>query len=229
MFCLPPTDIGALVSQDNCSALLDWDQTTLLDTAEAARPPQVDGAQDIQQFSWRQGTADAQALHNRLAIGTTFDPAKLSFVQCKTPETPAHSPNVESTAASIPGSSSNGSCPHNSDNVISSPVSPLAKKELERRQQPERRRLSLTASTEAARAKNRIAATKCRRKKKCEERELEKRKQRLYIQRQILQEAADALTNEVLMLKREVLRHVACGFAPIDNYISRAAGRKSKM
>ena len=80
-------------------------------------------------------------------------------------------------------------------------------------------------ASEIRRRKNRLAATKCRRKKKAEERRLEDRKHMLHVQRSILQETAQVLAQEVFVLKNEVLRHASCNFAPLDNYISHAAGR----
>ncbi|KAI0137093.1 hypothetical protein BJ170DRAFT_43695 [Xylariales sp. AK1849] len=79
--------------------------------------------------------------------------------------------------------------------------------------------------SEIGREKNRIAASKCRRKKKNEEAQLEERRRALQVQNAILSDLATALRNEVLMLKNEILRHGTCDFPPIQSYIETAASR----
>lgn len=87
------------------------------------------------------------------------------------------------------------------------------------------RRTSSGMSTDIGREKNRLAASKCRKKKKVEERQLEERRRMLQVQNTILQDSADALRSEVLMLKHEILRHSSCNFPPINSYIAGAAAR----
>lgn len=88
-----------------------------------------------------------------------------------------------------------------------------------------KRRTSSFTATDIGREKNRLAASKCRRKKKVEERQLEERRRMLQIQNTILQDSAEALRSEVLMLKHEILRHGSCNFPPINSYIAGAAAR----
>ncbi|KAK8050221.1 hypothetical protein PG994_011951 [Apiospora phragmitis] len=80
-------------------------------------------------------------------------------------------------------------------------------------------------STDLSREKNRIAASKCRRKKKDEERVLEDRQRMLQVQNAILVDSATSLRAEVLQLKHEILRHGTCDFQPINSYIATAAAR----
>ncbi|KAK7924352.1 hypothetical protein PG985_006406 [Apiospora marii] len=80
-------------------------------------------------------------------------------------------------------------------------------------------------STDLSREKNRIAASKCRRKKKDEERVLEDRRRMLQVQNAILVDSATSLRAEVLSLKHEILRHGTCDFQPINSYIATAAAR----
>lgn len=84
-------------------------------------------------------------------------------------------------------------------------------------------------SNETSKEKNRIAASKCRKKKKVEETQLEERRRSLQTENTMLQESAAALRNEVLFLKNEVLRHGTCDFAPIQNYIVSAAAQLHGM
>ncbi|KAK8020081.1 hypothetical protein PG990_005219 [Apiospora arundinis] len=80
-------------------------------------------------------------------------------------------------------------------------------------------------STDLSREKNRVAASKCRRKKKDEERVLEDRRRMLQVQNAILVDSATSLRAEVLSLKHEILRHGTCDFQPINSYIATAAAR----
>ncbi|KAK8011865.1 carbohydrate esterase family 1 protein [Apiospora arundinis] len=79
--------------------------------------------------------------------------------------------------------------------------------------------------TGISREKNRIAASKCRRKKKDEEHILEGRRRMLYAQNSILINSATSLRAEVLSLIHEILRHGTCDFQPINSYIATAATR----
>ncbi|KAK6189215.1 phosphatidylinositol-4- kinase [Pestalotiopsis sp. IQ-011] len=84
-------------------------------------------------------------------------------------------------------------------------------------------------SSETSKEKNRIAASKCRKKKKVEEGHMEERRRSLQAENAMLQESAAALRDEVLFLKNEVLRHGTCDFAPIQNYIVSAAAQLHGM
>ncbi|KAK7990374.1 hypothetical protein PG990_014654 [Apiospora arundinis] len=79
--------------------------------------------------------------------------------------------------------------------------------------------------TGISREKNRIAASKCRRKKKDEEHVLEGRRRMLHVQNTILVDSATSLRAELLSLKHEILRHGTCDFQPINSYIATAAAR----
>ena len=70
-----------------------------------------------------------------------------------------------------------------------------------------------------------IPKIKVEKKKKVEERQLEQRRRMLQVQNTILQDSAEALRSEVLMLKHEILRHGRCNFPPINSYIAGAAAR----
>ncbi|KAH6646761.1 hypothetical protein BKA67DRAFT_663154 [Truncatella angustata] len=82
---------------------------------------------------------------------------------------------------------------------------------------------STILSNDLNRERNRIAASKCRRKKKVEETQLEERWRILQVQNVILQDSASQLRNEVFSLKNEILKHGTCEFPPIQSYIKAAA------
>jgi hypothetical protein len=154
-------------------------------------------------------------------VSMVIDLSLLSFgsgTSPRSPRTPVHRPDIK-TVVTAPDVSLQTS---NADAAASSTCSSSYPPRLK----PHRLR-GLTPSTELAREKNRVAAKKCRRKKKVEERVLGERKKVLHVQNVILQEAADDLVNEVLMLKHEILRHATCGFGPLDTYISHAANNIS--
>ncbi|KAK7937549.1 uncharacterized protein PG986_014417 [Apiospora aurea] len=92
-------------------------------------------------------------------------------------------------------------------------------------QQDKGRSGSSGGSTDISREKNRIAASKCRRKKKDKENVLGERRRILHIQNAILMESAVSLRAEALSLKHEILRHGTCNFQPINSYIATAAAR----
>lgn len=73
------------------------------------------------------------------------------------------------------------------------------------------------------RQRNRIAASKCRRKYKQQEDDLAKRERELATKHKVLSDSAMALKNEVFDLKYEILKHGSCNCSVIDDYIARAA------
>jgi hypothetical protein len=75
------------------------------------------------------------------------------------------------------------------------------------------------------RERNRIAASKCRRKKRLEEKDMEEMRRSLELHNAILQDTASNLREEVLSLKNEILRHGTCDFPPIQNYVLAAASQ----
>ncbi|KAH6646821.1 hypothetical protein BKA67DRAFT_695339 [Truncatella angustata] len=77
-------------------------------------------------------------------------------------------------------------------------------------------------SRQLSKEKNRIAASKCRRKKVAEH-QLEEEWGILKAQNNILKAFTGQLQDEVLYLKDEVLKHGTCDFLPIQSYIKQAA------
>ncbi|KAI1417868.1 hypothetical protein F5Y13DRAFT_149938 [Hypoxylon sp. FL1857] len=71
--------------------------------------------------------------------------------------------------------------------------------------------------------KNRVAASKCREKKKRETANLQVRERALAAERDALKSMADALRMQVLGLKNEVLRHGMCDCSVIQQYIVETA------
>ncbi|KAI5862282.1 hypothetical protein GGS23DRAFT_597890 [Durotheca rogersii] len=71
--------------------------------------------------------------------------------------------------------------------------------------------------------KNRVAASKCRQKKKRETAILQERERGLAAQRQSLKLAADSLRDEVVGLRNEVLKHGMCDCSVIQRYIMETA------
>ncbi|KAK7178058.1 bZIP transcription factor [Paraphaeosphaeria sporulosa] len=72
--------------------------------------------------------------------------------------------------------------------------------------------------------KNRIAAHRCRQRKKEYISGLEARARESSPKNRVLRANVALLREEVLSLKNEVLRHASCGFWAVDEYLSRCAG-----
>lgn len=72
--------------------------------------------------------------------------------------------------------------------------------------------------------KNRVAAHKCRQRKKEYITSLEGRAREYSSKNKALKENVAMLREEVLSLKTEVLRHAGCGFWAVDEYLARCAG-----
>ena len=72
--------------------------------------------------------------------------------------------------------------------------------------------------------KNRVAAHKCRQRKKEYINGLEGRAREFSTKNKMLKENVAMLREEVLSLKNEVLRHAGCGFWAVDEYLARCAG-----
>lgn len=72
--------------------------------------------------------------------------------------------------------------------------------------------------------KNRVAAHKCRQRKKEYINGLEGRAREFSTKNKLLKENVAMLRDEVLTLKNEVLRHASCGFWAVDEYLARCAG-----
>jgi hypothetical protein len=72
--------------------------------------------------------------------------------------------------------------------------------------------------------KNRVAAHKCRQRKKEYIGSLEGRAREFSVKNKALKENVAMLREEVLSLKNEVLRHAGCGFWAVDEYLARCAG-----
>jgi hypothetical protein len=72
--------------------------------------------------------------------------------------------------------------------------------------------------------KNRVAAHKCRQRKKEYINGLEGRAREFSTKNKALKENVAMLREEVLDLKNEVLRHAGCGFWAVDEYLARCAG-----
>ncbi|KAF1925786.1 uncharacterized protein M421DRAFT_7556 [Didymella exigua CBS 183.55] len=72
--------------------------------------------------------------------------------------------------------------------------------------------------------KNRVAAHKCRQRKKEYIGGLEGRAREFSTKNKALKENVALLREEILSLKNEVLRHAGCGFWAVDEYLARCAG-----
>ena len=71
--------------------------------------------------------------------------------------------------------------------------------------------------------KNRVAAYKCRMRKKEYINGLEGRAREYLNKNKLLKENIAVLREEMLELKNEVLRHAGCGFEPVEEYLARCA------
>ena len=72
--------------------------------------------------------------------------------------------------------------------------------------------------------KNRVAAHKCRQRKKEYINSLEDRAREFSSKNKMLKESVAVLREEVLSLKNEVLVHAGCNFWAVDEYLARCAG-----
>lgn len=72
--------------------------------------------------------------------------------------------------------------------------------------------------------KNRVAAHKCRQRKKEYIGGLETRAREYSAKNKALKDSVAILREEVLQLKNEVLRHAGCNFWAVDEYLARCAG-----
>ncbi|KAI0016239.1 hypothetical protein F4780DRAFT_704551 [Xylariomycetidae sp. FL0641] len=73
------------------------------------------------------------------------------------------------------------------------------------------------------RERNRVAAAKCRQKAKVGVQDLQERERALFLENRSLATNVDALRNEVIALKVEILRHSDCGSDFIQQYINKSA------
>ncbi|XDG02813.1 hypothetical protein ABKA04_002428 [Annulohypoxylon sp. FPYF3050] len=73
------------------------------------------------------------------------------------------------------------------------------------------------------RVNNRVAASKCRQRKRREEESLKSRARELEAERDALKSRKERLRLEILDLKNEVLKHAGCNSEAIQEYISEAA------
>lgn len=79
-----------------------------------------------------------------------------------------------------------------------------------------------TQQTELRRQRNRIAASKCRRKSKQKNDIMLERERELEQRHNALKSCVDSLKAEVLDLREEVLKHANCDNEPIQNHITQS-------
>lgn len=84
--------------------------------------------------------------------------------------------------------------------------------------------VQVTSARQSHLEKNRVAAHKCRQRKKEYINGLEGRARNFSAKNKALKENVAILREEVLELKNEVLRHAGCGFWAVDEYLARCAG-----
>ncbi|KAF2003932.1 hypothetical protein P154DRAFT_393869, partial [Amniculicola lignicola CBS 123094] len=84
--------------------------------------------------------------------------------------------------------------------------------------------LQVTSARQSHLEKNRVAAHKCRQRKKEYINGLEGRAREFSSKNKQLRENVAMLRDEILTLKNEVLRHAGCGFWAVDEYLARCAG-----
>jgi len=84
--------------------------------------------------------------------------------------------------------------------------------------------LQVSSARQSHLEKNRVAAHKCRQRKKEYINSLEGRAREFSSKNKALKSNVAMLREEVLELKNEVLRHAGCGFWAVDEYLARCAG-----
>jgi hypothetical protein len=84
--------------------------------------------------------------------------------------------------------------------------------------------VQVTSARQSHLEKNRVAAHKCRQRKKEYINSLEGRAREFSAKNKALKENVAVLREEVLELKNEVLRHAGCNFWAVDEYLARCAG-----
>ncbi|KAL0264070.1 hypothetical protein SLS55_000014 [Diplodia seriata] len=157
-----------------------------------------------------------------------FDDKQQSIIRSPGPDT--SSPATDSTSPD-PSTASTSRRPSSSSSDETTPASPTRKPTTRRRRRgagtdsAEAGGSSHTARRELSLAKNRVAAKKCREKKRDWTTELQERHGELLARNKRLRGELAGLNDAVFELKELVLRHASCGFKPIDKFVRREAGR----
>ncbi|KAK7178396.1 bZIP transcription factor [Paraphaeosphaeria sporulosa] len=84
--------------------------------------------------------------------------------------------------------------------------------------------LQIASARQSRLEKNRVAAHKCRQRKKEDTNKLEARFHMHSAKNEALKEKVAVLREEVIELKNEVLSHAECGFLAVDEYLERCSG-----
>ncbi|KAF2179535.1 hypothetical protein K469DRAFT_693916 [Zopfia rhizophila CBS 207.26] len=84
--------------------------------------------------------------------------------------------------------------------------------------------VAITSARQTHLEKNRLAAHKCRHRKKDFINNLENRARESSTKNKLLKEQVVMLREQVLDLKNEVLQHAGCGYWGVDEYLARRAG-----
>ncbi|KAF2107713.1 hypothetical protein BDV96DRAFT_505843 [Lophiotrema nucula] len=130
-----------------------------------------------------------------------------------------------------PSTNGNGAAPHSLAKTTTDPAPPKRKRGRPKAQPQvveaytqDGVPFQVTSARQNHLEKNRVAAHKCRQRKKVYIEGLEGRAREFSAKNKILKDNVAQLREEVLELKNEVLRHAGCGFWAVDEYLARCAG-----
>ncbi|RAR02268.1 bzip transcription factor [Stemphylium lycopersici] len=181
----------------------------------------------------REGSLPAEQLRSETTFWPKQEPSPL---QMTPPEEPSPKrrrtsrqsfANQDDVASTMPGASA----PPQPDNGDTNPQPPKRKRGRPK-SQPQMVEaytadgypFQVSSARQTHLEKNRVAAHKCRQRKKEYINTLEGRAREFSTKNKMLKENVAMLREEVLSLKNEVLRHAGCGFWAVDEYLARCAG-----
>ncbi|KAF2259414.1 hypothetical protein CC78DRAFT_585985 [Lojkania enalia] len=208
---------------------------TLLTSASIERygqitpPEELSPAEPFRDGGIRESSIPIEQLQNE--VSWPIDRAYQSFPEQHSDECDASCP-PKRRRISKEGSSANqnGAAPHSSQQTVI-PQQPKRKRgrpksqpQVSQAYTSEGVPFTITSARQNHLEKNRVAAHKCRQRKKAYIEGLESRAREYSGKNKALKENVAMLREEVLGLKNEVLRHAGCGFWAVDEYLARCAG-----
>lgn len=219
-YALPPS----LASQ---ASIERYGQVTPPDELSPASPPRDYPLRDYSSPPKEQASTEV-----------TWAPDHFDFFSDLTPESQlsqpqsAEPPMPQGVLSASDSNSATDSTPSTAANTISTPQAPKRKRGRPKSQpQPPPADAAqdgfpypVTSARQTHLEKNRLAAHKCRQRKKEYIGDLETRAREYSTKNKLLKDQVAILRDEVLTLKNEVLRHANCASWRIDEYLNRCAG-----
>ncbi|ORY12998.1 hypothetical protein BCR34DRAFT_481821 [Clohesyomyces aquaticus] len=216
---------------------------SLLSEASVARYGQITPPDELSpvgsrpQVDFREGSVSVEELHNEVAWPVEQRIQALADYQPPSQQERAHEPSSRRRRTSKPAANEAQATikpnPNPSQHDQANPQAPKRKRGRPKSQpQPSAIEafthdgfpIHVASARQTHLEKNRVAAHKCRQRKKEYIGSLESRAREFSAKNKALKEGVALLREEVLQLKNEVLRHAGCGFWAVDEYLARCAG-----